>query len=98
MNTTAQDDAAWRRLLAPYKKASWRSALIQVANTLIPFAATWAALVWSVMAGYWLLAVPLVCSPRASTSACSSFSTTAVMARSSPAAVGTRRWATSSAY
>ena len=59
MNMTAQDDAAWRRLLSPYKKASWRSALIQVANTLIPFAATWAALVWSVMAGYWLLAVPL---------------------------------------
>ena len=58
MNTTP-DDAAWRRLLAPYKKASRRRALIQVVDTVLPYAAIWAAMVWSVMAWLWLLAVPL---------------------------------------
>jgi omega-6 fatty acid desaturase (delta-12 desaturase) len=60
MNAIPQDETAWRQLLSPYKKASWRSAWLQVANTLLPFFACWAGLAWSIERGAWLLAVPLV--------------------------------------
>ncbi len=41
-------EADWRRLLAPYKKASWGSALFQLANTLIPFLLLWTATAYGV--------------------------------------------------
>lgn len=59
----AEDAAAstWRARLAPYKKASWRSALVQLTDTALPFVALWAAMAWSLSVSYALtlvLAVP----------------------------------------
>ncbi|MEO8277122.1 MAG: fatty acid desaturase [Thermoanaerobaculia bacterium] len=36
------EDNAWRAVLAPYKKANWRSAIIQVLDTALPFGLLWA--------------------------------------------------------
>jgi omega-6 fatty acid desaturase (delta-12 desaturase) len=58
MSETPQEEAAWRTLLAPYKKASTKSAVIQVLDTTIPFVAIWAAMAWSVQNLPWLL-IPL---------------------------------------
>jgi omega-6 fatty acid desaturase (delta-12 desaturase) len=60
MNTNA-DEKAWRRLLAPYTRSSWRRALIQLANTALPFAALWYLMLRSLEVSYaltLLLAVP----------------------------------------
>jgi acyl-lipid omega-6 desaturase (Delta-12 desaturase) len=45
----------WRRLLAPYKKASWGRALFQLANTLIPFVLLWAAMAIGVARSQYLV-------------------------------------------
>jgi omega-6 fatty acid desaturase (delta-12 desaturase) len=51
----------WNALLEPYRRSSaWRSSY-QLANTAIPFALVWLAMLWSLRVGYWvtlLLAVP----------------------------------------
>jgi omega-6 fatty acid desaturase (delta-12 desaturase) len=44
----------WNALLAPYRKPElWRS-LYQLANTVVPFAALWLVMLWSLAVGYWL--------------------------------------------
>ena len=55
------DARAWNRLLAPYKRPCRRRAWLQLADTVLPFAALWAAMAWSVGVSYFLtalLAVP----------------------------------------
>jgi omega-6 fatty acid desaturase (delta-12 desaturase) len=55
------NEAAWRARLAPYKKASWAKALIQLFDTALPFLALWAAMAWSTHVSFALtvlLAVP----------------------------------------
>ncbi len=55
------DEASWRRMLAPYKRASWRAAGIQLLNTLLPFIALWALMLMSLRVSYALtvlLAIP----------------------------------------
>jgi omega-6 fatty acid desaturase (delta-12 desaturase) len=59
----SEAEVAWRRLLAPYKKASWRSAIWQLCNTAIPFVALWVLMALSLPVSYGLtllLAVPMV--------------------------------------
>lgn len=54
-------EQSWRQLLAPYKRASWRAALLQLTNTALPFAALWYLMAKSVEVSYaltLLLAVP----------------------------------------
>jgi acyl-lipid omega-6 desaturase (Delta-12 desaturase) len=55
------DPGAWKKLLAPYKQSIRRSALIQLANTAIPFVALWALMAWSLQFSYlwtFLLGIP----------------------------------------
>lgn len=51
----------WNRLLAPYRRPeTWRAAF-QVANTALPLAVVWLAMLWSLSVSYWLtlaLAIP----------------------------------------
>ncbi|HEX2165200.1 MAG TPA: fatty acid desaturase [Thermoanaerobaculia bacterium] len=55
---TAAGEGHWRRLLAPYKRASRRRALGQLANSALPFAAIWALAAWSFQVSYlWTLAL-----------------------------------------
>ncbi len=61
MTIDPQNEKAWRELLAPYKKASWSRALLQLADTALPFLALWVLMLWSLGGSYgWtlLLAVP----------------------------------------
>lgn len=60
MIDTTHDERAWRRILAPYKQASWRPALFQVANTLLPFALLWSLMAWNVGHLPWLNAILLI--------------------------------------
>jgi len=63
-NVVHQDDAetgAWRRLLAPYRRASAWRATGQLLNTALPFALLWFLMVRSLSYSYWLtllLAIP----------------------------------------
>ena len=50
----APDAQAWRKLLAPYKKASWRSALIQLLDSALPFALLWYLMARSLEVSYLL--------------------------------------------
>jgi omega-6 fatty acid desaturase (delta-12 desaturase) len=57
----AQEEKNWRALLAPYKQASWSKALIQLANTAIPFVLLWALMAKLATVSYpltLLLAIP----------------------------------------
>jgi len=47
----------WSLLLAPYRRASRRRALVQLATSAVPFAAVWAAMAWSAGVSYWLTAL-----------------------------------------
>jgi len=61
MTTATLDDNAWRKLLAPYKKADWRRAWLQLADTAIPFVLLWGLMAWTSSRSYLLtllLAVP----------------------------------------
>lgn len=46
--------AELNRVLAPYQKANVRKSLVQLANTLIPYIALWAAMVYSLRVSYLL--------------------------------------------
>jgi len=53
--------AHWNRVLAPFKKADTRRAVVQVVNTVVPFAVLWGLMLWSLGISYWLtlaLAIP----------------------------------------
>ena len=52
------DVAAWKEIVAKYQKPSMGSALWQIANTFIPFAALWFLMYHSVAISWWLT-VPL---------------------------------------
>ena len=61
MTIDPQDEKRWRELLAPYKQASWGRALLQLADTALPFVGFWALMLRSLAGPYWvtlLLAVP----------------------------------------
>jgi len=61
MATDLPLEKTWRALLAPYKQASWRSALVQLANTALPFGLLWYLMYRSLGVSYLLtlaLAVP----------------------------------------
>ncbi len=61
MSTPFADESAWRALLAPYKKASSRSATIQLLNTAVPFVLLWGLMAAAADRSYLLtlaLAVP----------------------------------------
>jgi omega-6 fatty acid desaturase (delta-12 desaturase) len=45
---------SWPRMVAPYAEPDLHRSLWQVANTLIPYALLWAAMLWSVHISYWL--------------------------------------------
>jgi acyl-lipid omega-6 desaturase (Delta-12 desaturase) len=59
MNETLRDDKSWRALLAPYKQAAWGPALIQLADTVLPFAALWGLMAWAATRGAWWAVLPL---------------------------------------
>lgn len=51
----------WNALLAPYRRPETWRAVFQIANTALPLAAVWLAMLWSLSVSYWLtlaLAVP----------------------------------------
>lgn len=55
------DERSWHQLLAPYKQASTRSAVVQLLNTALPFALLWYLMLRSLSVSYLLtlaLAVP----------------------------------------
>jgi omega-6 fatty acid desaturase (delta-12 desaturase) len=55
------DGKNWREILAPYKRASTRSAVVQLVDTALPFAFTWYLMLRSLEVSYFLtlgLAVP----------------------------------------
>jgi acyl-lipid omega-6 desaturase (Delta-12 desaturase) len=54
----AIDRAAWREIVARYQKSSARRALWQLVNTLVPYAALWVFIYWSLQVSVWLV-VPL---------------------------------------
>jgi omega-6 fatty acid desaturase (delta-12 desaturase) len=61
MTTAALTASAWPKLLAPYRKASWRRAWTQVANSGVPFLLLWALMAFTAGISYpltLLLAVP----------------------------------------
>ena len=62
MTSVPADDKAWRALLAPYKRASWGRALLQLADTAVPFVLLWTAMAFAVERGAWwaslLLTIP----------------------------------------
>ncbi len=59
MTSLPADDKAWRALLAPYKKASWGPAWIQLANSALPFVLIWAGMAFAVQRGAWWVALLL---------------------------------------
>ena len=48
--------SVWKKLIAEYQKPSLRSAVWQIVNTLVPYAATWVAIYFSLSYSYWLTA------------------------------------------
>ncbi len=61
MNATPKSAVNWGKRLAPYQKSDTRKSLWQLANTLIPYLALWALMLYSVRLSYWLtlaLALP----------------------------------------
>lgn len=52
----AADKAAWRESVEKYRRPSTAKALWQLANTLIPYAALWALLYFSLSVSWWLAA------------------------------------------
>ncbi len=48
--------SVWKKLIAEYQKPSLRSAVWQIINTLVPYAATWVAIYFSLSYSYWLTA------------------------------------------
>ena len=58
-NATTSPD--WTAMLAPYRRpVAWRAAF-QLANTIVPLALIWGAMLWSLRVSYWItlaLAVP----------------------------------------
>ncbi|MFO1477239.1 MAG: fatty acid desaturase [Verrucomicrobiota bacterium] len=54
----SQDASHWRQIVAAYQTPARGRALWQLANTLIPYAATWWLLYWAATFSWWL-AVPL---------------------------------------
>ncbi|MBP1643873.1 MAG: fatty acid desaturase family protein [Acidobacteria bacterium] len=61
MTAPAHDETAWRKLLAPYKRPSWRHASIQLLNSALPFGLLWALMATLAGRSYLLtllLAVP----------------------------------------
>ncbi|MEO0018800.1 MAG: hypothetical protein RLZZ522_2083, partial [Verrucomicrobiota bacterium] len=57
-STTAQppQPVAWREIVTRYQKASTRSALWQLANTLVPYVALWVLMWLCLDISYWLVA------------------------------------------
>jgi omega-6 fatty acid desaturase (delta-12 desaturase) len=58
---TTLDEKSWRKLLAPYKQASTRAAVVQLLDTVLPFVLLWYVMVRSLEISYFLtlaLAVP----------------------------------------
>ena len=48
--------SVWKKLIAEYQKPSLRRAVWQIVNTLVPYAATWVAIYFSLSYSYWLTA------------------------------------------
>jgi len=48
--------SVWKKLIAEYQKPSLPKAIWQIVNTLVPYAATWALIYWSLSVSYWLTA------------------------------------------
>ena len=53
------NNAAWKRLIAPYQQPDHRKSIWQIANTLIPYLLLWPLMVWSYRISYWL-ALPFI--------------------------------------
>lgn len=61
MTSTPDREPDWRQLLAPYKQASWRKALVQLATSALPFIGFWYLILRSLEVSYLatlLFAVP----------------------------------------
>ena len=46
--------AEWKKVVAPFTVPSLSRAVWQLVNTLVPYAALWAAMYWSLSVSYWL--------------------------------------------
>src|SRR5512138_1069186 len=56
-----QDQPNWKQVVARYERPTVRHSVWQLTNTLVPYAALWCAMAWSVAVSYWitlLLAIP----------------------------------------
>lgn len=56
---TKPDPQAWKKVVVKYQTPSLGRSSWQIANTLVPYAALWALMYWSLGVSYWLT-VPLV--------------------------------------
>ncbi|NGY05760.1 fatty acid desaturase [Solimonas terrae] len=54
----AADKATWRQIIETYRQSSLPRAIWQLTNTLVPYAAVWALMYFSIAVSWWL-AVPL---------------------------------------
>ena len=52
------ESAAWKKMVAPYESPTLGRSMWQVVNTLVPYAALWYLMYWSLAVSYWL-ALPL---------------------------------------
>src|SRR3954449_11294835 len=46
--------ATWKQMVLPYERPMLNRAVWQVVNTLVPYAALWWLLYWSLHVSYWL--------------------------------------------
>jgi omega-6 fatty acid desaturase (delta-12 desaturase) len=46
------DPAAWRELVAPFQKSATVRSVWQIVNTLVPYAALWYLMYWSMSVSY----------------------------------------------
>lgn len=58
-NQSESPNVPWKAVVAKYQQPNTGSAVWQILNTVIPYAATWALLYWSLSVSLWLT-VPLV--------------------------------------
>lgn len=53
-STTAPVTSVWKRTVAAYRKPVLRSSVWQLANSLVPYLALWALMIWTLSVSYWI--------------------------------------------
>ena len=54
MSASKKSNTDWRKLVAPYREPILARSIWQIVNTLVPYIASWALMVWSLEGPYWI--------------------------------------------